>query len=129
MLKRTLNNAFNPLLLCIAAALNSNLPANAKPVVIQRTTVYPIQQPTIIYTNPVYTPVPGTHPLSRNRRNSTIHFPSPQIIVPGHNQVVYPPVIVNPTVVYPPVYQHQHYQNQGSYIYLGSDGVQIRLSR
>ena len=128
MLKLPLKNAFTPLLLGITAALSSSLPANAKPVVIQRTTVYPIQQPTVIYTNPVYTPT-TRHPLSRRRRNSTIHFPSPQIIVPGHNQVVYPPVIVNPGVVYPPVYQHQHYQNQGSYIYLGSDGVQIRLGR
>ncbi|MGB3692098.1 MAG: hypothetical protein WA865_16745 [Spirulinaceae cyanobacterium] len=128
MLKLNLKNAFAPLLLGVTAILSSDLPANAKPVVIQRTTVYPIQQPTVIYTNPVYNS-PTAHPLSRRRRNSTIHFPSPQIIVPGQNQVVYPPVIVNPTIVYPPVYQHQHSQNQGSYIYLGSDGVQIRLSR
>ena len=127
MLKLTPQNTFTPLLLGITAVLSSILPASARPVVIQRTTVYPVQQPTVIYTNPVYAPTTGHHPLSRSRRKSTIHFPSPQVIVPGHQQVVYPHVIVNPTVVYPPVYRH--HQNQGSYIYLGSDGVQIRLGR
>lgn len=127
MFKLTIKNILTPLLLGITATLSSTLAANARPVVIQRTTVYPIQQPTVIYTNPVYAPATGHHPLSRSRRKSTIHFPSPQIIVPGHQQVVYPHVIVNPTVVYPQVYRH--HQNQGSYIYLGSDGVQIRLGR